>query len=321
MATITVTPPSARAEGSRQLPLGEVLHRALVTSLALAIAGLILFVAVGGFSYYTLGIEQRPLSPLHAQFRSSGTIGLKLGILSVSMLAILFLYPIRKHLGWLKRIGRTRRWLNVHVVFGITTPLVVTFHSAFRWYGVAGLAYWTMIAVALSGFAGRYLYAKIPRSLNSVGLTMAELEAQAAALAAELAQNSLFQAEDLAPLLTVPSATEIRSMNLGRTLWNMLWMDLVRPFQVGRLRRRVLAGGAQIRTLGGLVASRNATLESIVSLVRRQSRLRAAMAFLDRTERIFRLWHVVHRPFSISFVALILVHIGVALSVGVLHGH
>ena len=321
MATVTVTPQSGRADRSRRLPLGEVLHRALVTSLVLAIAGVILFVAVGGFSYYTLGIEERPLSPLHAQFRSSGTVGLKLGILSVGMFGILFLYPIRKRLGWLARIGRTGRWLNVHVVFGITTPLVATFHSAFRWHGVAGSAYWTMIAVALSGFAGRYLYSKVPRSLNSVALTMVELEAQAAALAAELAQNSLFQAEDLAPLLTVPSAEEIRSMSLGRTLWNMLWMDLARPFQVGRLRRRVLAGAAQIRTLGGLVASHNATLESIVSLVRRQSRLQAAMAFLDRTERIFRLWHVVHLPFSISFVALILVHIGVALSVGVLYAH
>ena len=39
-------------------------------------------------------------------------------------------------------------------------------------------------------------------------------------------------------------------------------------------------------------------------------------AFLSRTARIFHLWHVVHRPFSISFVALILVHICVALSVG-----
>jgi hypothetical protein len=28
------------------------------------------------------------------------------------------------------------------------------------------------------------------------------------------------------------------------------------------------------------------------------------------------LWHIVHRPFSISFVILIAVHIGVALSVG-----
>jgi hypothetical protein len=50
--------------------------------------------------------------------------------------------------------------------------------------------------------------------------------------------------------------------------------------------------------------------------VRRQSRLCAAVAFLDRTERVFHLWHVIHRPFSISFLALILVHIGVALSVG-----
>ena len=42
----------------------------------------------------------------------------------------------------------------------------------------------------------------------------------------------------------------------------------------------------------------------------------STIAFLDRTERLFHLWHVIHRPFSISFVLLIAVHIGVAVSVG-----
>ncbi|MDR3701527.1 MAG: hypothetical protein P4L56_17900 [Candidatus Sulfopaludibacter sp.] len=248
--------------------------------------------------------------------RSSGTIGLKLGIFSLGMFAILFLYPLRKRWRWLSAIGVTRRWLNFHILLGVTTPCIVTFHTAFRFHGLAGVAYWTMVAVALSGFVGRYVYAKIPRSLNSVALSIAELEAQTADLAGRVTGQSFFQPQDLASLLEVPTPNEIRSMGLLRALWTMLRMDLARPFQVSRLRRRALDKSQRVATLGGLLPSHNRNLESMISNVWRQSRLRMAMAFLDRTARVFHLWHVVHRPFSISFAFLILVHIAVAVSVG-----
>ncbi len=77
---------------------------------------------------------------------------------------VLFLYPIRKHWPWLGRMGKTKNWLDFHVLWGITAPIVITLHSSFKLSGLAGLAYWIMMAVALSGFAGRYLYAQIPRT-------------------------------------------------------------------------------------------------------------------------------------------------------------
>jgi hypothetical protein len=82
------------------------------------------------------------------------------------------------------------------------------------------------------------------------------------------------------------------------------------------LRRRLQSPAERISTLGGLLASRSAGVEAVLSLAARQSRLLVGAVFLDRTARVFHLWHVIHRPFSISFVALIAVHIGVALSVG-----
>jgi hypothetical protein len=149
-----------------------------------------------------------------------------------------------------------------------------------------------------------------------VQLEAGELESQIASLGSRLHGQEVFSPEDLAPLLDMPSATEIRRMNLIRALWLMSCIDLARPFQVSRLRRRVLHRSQRITTLGGWLVSHDRDLESIVANIRRQARLRTAIAFLDRTQRIFHLWHVVHRPFSISFVILILVHIGVQLSVG-----
>ena len=38
--------------------------------------------------------------------------------------------------------------------------------------------------------------------------------------------------------------------------------------------------------------------------------------FLDRVRQMFHLWHVIHRPFSISFACLIVIHIGVVIGLG-----
>jgi hypothetical protein len=313
MATLTASPV---ATGVVTPPKSERMHRLLLALGMVAAAVVILSLAIHGFPYYTLKLEERPFSPLHSQLRSSGTLGLRLGMMSLVMFGILFLYPLRKRWQWLSTIGSTRRWLNFHILFGVTTPCIVTFHTSFRFHGLAGLAYWTMIAVALSGFVGRYVYAKIPRSLNSVALTMADLESQSTALAERLQQQAIFRAQDLAPLLDVPGSNEIRRMGWMRTLTTLLRMDLTRMLLLARLRRRILTARQRTTTLGGLLPSHDRDLEAIVTLLRRQSRLQTATAFLDRTERIFHLWHIVHRPFSISFVVLIAVHIGVALSIG-----
>jgi len=42
----------------------------------------------------------------------------------------------------------------------------------------------------------------------------------------------------------------------------------------------------------------------------------AKISFMAKTRQVFHLWHVVHRPFSISFAILAIVHICVALTMG-----
>ena len=120
MSLALVTPSAATR--TTAVPRGDLVHRILLGLGVLAAASLVVYMAVYGVSYYRLSLEERPLSPLHAQLRSSGTIGLKLGILSLGMFCILFLYPLRKRWKWLARIGKTRNWLDVHVVMGTAAP-------------------------------------------------------------------------------------------------------------------------------------------------------------------------------------------------------
>jgi hypothetical protein len=288
-------------------------RRRLFAASALAVT-LITALAAYGQHYYLLGAADRPYDPLHPLLRPSGPIGIKLGMLGTAMFLAIFLYPVRKRVPWLAKRGSSRHWLDFHVVLGLSAPLIIAFHSSFKFGGLAGMAFWIMSAVALSGIVGRYLYAQIPRSLSSAEVSLKELRGEQAKLMDELAKQKFLNPGALAPIFAIPTDDEIRSMPVYRMILVMMELDLLRPFQVARLRRQ--AEGFGVLTLGGLLATSNRELERIVTSAKQCSSLAKRIAFLGRTQKVFHLWHVVHRPFSYSFAVLAVVHIGVVMSLG-----
>ncbi len=281
----------------------------------LAIA-LVISIAAYGWDYYLLGAADRPFSPKHQLLKPSGSIGIKLGFVGVAIFCGIFLYPIRKRIGWLARRGSARHWLDFHLVLGITAPIVIAFHSSFKFRGLAGMAFWIMTAVALSGIVGRYLYAQIPRRLNSAELTMKELEELQAGLSRELAEQKLVSQRDLYRVLRLPSARQVERLPAVLALLWMISVDCARPFHIARIRLRVLAFPGAITTLGGFLRTGNSELERLVDLARDKARLAKRVLFLARTQQVFHLWHVVHRPFSYSFVVLAIIHIVVVMMLG-----
>jgi len=293
-------------------------HRTRVLVAALSAVCLILVLAAYGANYYWLSVAERPHSPKHALLRPSGTIGIKLGMLGVCLFFGIYLYYFRKRWKWLNQIGSSRHWLDFHVVLGLTAPVLIAFHAAFKFRGMAGMAFWIMTAVALSGVVGRYLYAQIPRSLSAAELSWQEMETGRGRLEQSLSAQKLFTPEVLRAALRLPEPERVATMSLAAALTFMFLFDLARPLRVAALRRRVLNVGGDLRTLGGLLPSGNRELEWTIGLVRKQSALRKKMVFLARSQQVFHLWHIVHRPFSYAFVVLALIHIAAAVLLGYL---
>jgi hypothetical protein len=293
-------------------------HRTrLAAAWALACA-VTLAIAAYGFDYYTLSAAERPLSPKHFLLRPSGAIGINLGIFGVVLFLLIYFYYFRKQWGWLKNFGATKHWLDFHIILGVTAPIIIAFHSAFKFRGIAGMAFGIMVAVALSGVVGRYLYAQIPRHLNSAELTWQELQDQQLQLTQPLAAQKMFRSQELVAAFHIPSVDQVSHKSaLGALIW-MFMLDLARPFRVAALRRRVLGFGGAVLALGGLLRSNNAELEHIVQVARQQASLSKSMVFLSRTQQVFQLWHVVHRPFSYAFVVLAILHIATAMLLGYL---
>jgi hypothetical protein len=267
--------------------------------------------AVYGFDYYMLDMAQRPYSTKHVLLRPSGGVGIKLGLLGLAMFFTIFLYPLRKHWPWLLRQGSTKHWLDFHILLGLSAPFVIAFHSSFKFQGFAGMAFWIMTLVAMSGVIGRYLYAQIPRRVTAAELSLKDLRELQEKYSAELANQRLIWKSDLQALFRGPTEADISRMPILAVLANMVVLDIARPFRIARLRRRILKPLATMLCLGGLFRTSNLELEKAVAVAREHASLSKRMAFLSRAQQVFHLWHVVHKPFSYSFVVLALIHITV----------
>src|SRR6516165_4597119 len=187
-------------------------HRIRVVLAWLLALAIVLVVAGYGLDYYALGTTDRPLSPKHDALRPSGPIGIKLGMLGVFLFFLIYLYPLRKKWGWLGRIGNSRHWLDFHVVLGTTAPVVIAFHSTFKFGNIAGMAFWSMLAVTISGFVGRYLYSQIPRNLNAAELTMKEMRDIEEAMRQQLAEQKLAFGKRMENLYNLPTPDDVQHM-------------------------------------------------------------------------------------------------------------
>jgi hypothetical protein len=304
------------ATGAKTLPDAERGHRVRLYALyALAIASN-LAIFFYGFDYYKLSSVDRPFSPKHHLLRPSGPIGLYLGFAGVALFAGIFLYPIRKHWAWLGSKGSTRHWLDIHVLMGLTAPFIVAFHSTLKFKGIAGMAFWIMFAVSTSGVVGRYLYAQIPRKVTTAELSMKELQELQESLAQQLAAQHVLPEADLRVLLRMPDANRVSQLPIVVALVYMMILDVIRVFRVARLRRHALSFGESFKTLAGFLPTQNPELEKAIRAAAEEAALSKRVLFLSRSQKVFHLWHVVHKPFSYAFAVLAMIHIGLQFFLG-----
>ena len=144
-----VISPASQPRPARRAPTPD--RVALVVLLAIPLA-----LTAWGFAYYAAPVADRVRSPLHALLRPSGAIGQSFGVLGLSLFLFMWLYPLRRSIKWLAWTGALGSWMRVHTVAGLSLPVLVAVHAGWRFDGLIGLGYWSMLLVSLSGLVGRY---------------------------------------------------------------------------------------------------------------------------------------------------------------------
>ncbi len=262
-----------------------------------------------GAPYYLATMEERVRLPWHAWLRPSGYIGQSAGIVALLIFFVLWLYPLRKKFKALAFMGSLGKWMDVHVASALALPLLLAIHSSWRSNGLIGLGLMAMLVVIASGVVGRYLYTRIPRARSGVELTRDEVAAKRRELIELLAATTGLSHEVVGRALDVtPAATE--QGGILKILWHLISDDLLRWKRTRELRRRWAAVAPAGRPL-----SRQA-LSDAVEYASQEISLDQQSRMLEATQRVFAFWHVAHRPFAITALIAVLIHVIVVVAVG-----
>jgi hypothetical protein len=99
---------------------------------------------------------------------ASELFGHGIGIVGfVFMLMTETLYSLRKRSRSVKW-GRMSTWLEFHIFTGIVGPYMVLLHTSWKFNGLAGVSTLFAVIIVVSGFVGRYIFTRIPRTLDGL---------------------------------------------------------------------------------------------------------------------------------------------------------
>ncbi|WP_041632906.1 hypothetical protein [Maribacter sp. HTCC2170] len=265
-------------------------HIAYITIMVVITVFATIYLFYVGFNYYNTSLEERFYHPNHTWFKPSGIYGQGLGI--VGTLMILFgvtIYIARKRYGFLSKHIRLKYLLEFHIFLCTLGPILVLFHTAFKFGGIVSVAFWSMVAVVLSGVAGRFIYNQIPKTIEGRQMTMNELKEMKTDLAVVLHQKFNLESNTLdiiSDLMSEENTTDNRK--------KLSYLKKV-------LNRKDLPK-----------SDRN----NILKMVKNEISLSKKISRLQSMQQLFKYWHVAHMPFALIMLVIVVIHIGVTLAFG-----
>jgi hypothetical protein len=160
-----------------------------------------------------------------------------------------------------------------------------------------------MVAVFFSGVIGRFIYLQIPRSIEGRELSLNEI---------------IGMKTDLADKLRT-------EYNLGDESFNILSDSIAMKSEIYRTNkfvryikgyfddRKSIHSVKKILKRNQLPSAEN---KKIIDLMKVSFRLNRKIEGLGTMQKMFRYWHVVHLPFAIIMLIIMLVHVGVTILFG-----
>ena len=240
-------------------------------------------------------------------------VGYALGIVSVSCMMILLLYPLRKRFRFLKFIGPLSKWFRNHMILGTTAPIAALYHCNFQLGSLnSRIALFSALFVAGSGLVGRFIYSKIHHGMYGRRATLKERLSQMKAttpgvgklgtVVPELkARMSQFDREVLVPPTGVLDSIRLPFVLAVKT-----------RFHYWQLRRYTRLSLMYQASRSDVLAEHRDRLERTICLYIREhlDQVRSVASFVAY-ERLFKLWHKVHFPFFVVLLVTVIVHVAV----------
>jgi Fe-S-cluster-containing hydrogenase component 2 len=230
-------------------------------------------------------------------YKAGCTFGVGCGYAGMALMLLTMAYVVRKHVRFFQRFGTAQSWFDFHVMCGVVGPLFILLHTALRLDNWVSIAFWSMVAVVVSGLCGRYLYTLVPRALYAIDID--RLEHQRALAQLRESQPAAVTVVDVE--LTAFVARVRRSRGLIRGILFALLDDLGRPL-------RAFFRGCRIwHRASSLSASRQINRHTAaLRLLERRA------VVLPQAKELLFAWKKVHVPFSVVMAILVTIHVVLA---------
>ena len=243
-----------------------------------------------GYTYYSTSLEERFYHPKHDWFKPSGVYGQGLGFIGTFMIVFgVTIYIARKRYNFLAKQIRLKHLLEFHIFLCTLGPILILFHTAFKFGGIVSVAFWSMVAVVLSGVIGRFIYNQIPKTIEGRQMTLNELKDTKTDLAVVLHQKYQLESN------TIDIVTELISNE--NTTENRKKLSFLKKV----LNRKDLPMDDR---------------KAIIQLVKKEIVLSKRIRRLQKMQKLFKYWHVIHMPFAIIMLIVVVIHVAVTVAFG-----
>ena len=244
-------------------------------------------------------------------FEAGDDTGYWIGVAGGVMMVLLFSYPLRKHFSFARNWGRVKWWFIVHMFLGVGGPLLILLHSNFRVGSLnAAVALYSMVAVAVSGVIGRFIYARVNRGLRGEQASLNDLRLRAGLQQAD-AKSRLSFAPQVEARLVAFESVEIEAQARWTTYFRQVFWLPVRQWFVYR------ESVSELHQVLTQIARRDRWTQNDLHIREKRTKklvnqyLTAVTRVAQFTayERLFSLWHLAHIPFVYLLLISAVVHV------------
>ncbi len=276
----------------------STIHQIVIIVLVLLVSITVATLLYLGYDYYSIPFEERHFHSLNQTFKASGIVGHGLGIIGSAFIIVgVFSYMLRKRLRLFSRVGILKHWLEFHIFLCTLGPILILFHTTFKFGGIVAVSFWSMVAVFLSGIAGRYIYLQIPRSIEGKELTLIEIEEQKIEMNKQLRRSVVLDESIYELIDTIPGK---QGKNSG--------------FWAKSSEERTALSRLKIELSQQAIPREK--VREIVHVFKNQLALKRRIQRLATMQKLFSYWHVAHLPFALIMLVVMIIHIVVAITFG-----
>lgn len=259
-----------------------------------------------GYKYYTTPIDQRFFLSKNDLLEPNGFIGHGLGVIgSIMMIIGVAVYMIRKRFKAFFKFGFLKHWLEFHIFLCTLGPILILFHTAFKFGGIVAVSFWSMVAVVLSGVVGRFLYVQIPHTIQGQMISMHELNSQSEDLSHQLKFDYKLPEEIITKIEEISTTHRYKRVGLGTSIIFIVQDYFGIKNVISHLKR-------ELKKIGISKSER----KKIVQTAKAKLIISRRIGLLHTTQTLFKYWHVVHLPFAIIMFIIMIIHIAVEFVFG-----